>query len=124
MCHDVTSIPLDLRSAGQLESVSILIGPHRVKSFAVGSGYTHFRVVTGLDMRQTIQSQEIPTPKTAYSQAVTATGSHLLFISGQVKRADLKRDLGVRQLGVQELDEGGLPSLEQAVSACISRFSE
>jgi acetolactate synthase I/II/III large subunit len=27
-----------------------------------------------------------------------------LFLSGQVKRADLKRDLGVRQLGVQELD--------------------
>lgn len=27
-----------------------------------------------------------------------------LFVSGQVKRADLKRDLGVRQLGVQELD--------------------
>src|ERR1035437_4016984 len=28
----------------------------------------------------------------------------VLFISGQVKRADLKRDLGVRQLGLQELD--------------------
>jgi acetolactate synthase-1/2/3 large subunit len=28
----------------------------------------------------------------------------VLFISGQVKRSDLKRDLGVRQLGVQELD--------------------
>jgi acetolactate synthase-1/2/3 large subunit len=27
-----------------------------------------------------------------------------LFISGQVKRADLKRDTGVRQLGVQEVD--------------------
>lgn len=27
-----------------------------------------------------------------------------LFISGQVKRADLMRDLGVRQLGVQEID--------------------
>ncbi len=27
-----------------------------------------------------------------------------LFISGQVKRADLKKDLGVRQLGPQELD--------------------
>ena len=27
-----------------------------------------------------------------------------LFLSGQVKRADLKRDTGVRQLGVQELD--------------------
>jgi acetolactate synthase-1/2/3 large subunit len=27
-----------------------------------------------------------------------------LFISGQVKRADLKRNLGVRQLGVQEVD--------------------
>lgn len=27
-----------------------------------------------------------------------------LFLSGQVKRADLKRDLGVRQRGVQELD--------------------
>jgi len=27
-----------------------------------------------------------------------------LFISGQVKRADLKRDRGVRQLGVQEVD--------------------
>lgn len=31
-----------------------------------------------------------------------------LFVSGQVKRADLKRDSGVRQMGVQELD---LPSL-------------
>lgn len=28
----------------------------------------------------------------------------VLFISGQVKRTDLKRDLGVRQLGSQELD--------------------
>ncbi len=28
----------------------------------------------------------------------------VLFVSGQVKRADLKRDLGVRQRGVQELD--------------------
>lgn len=28
----------------------------------------------------------------------------VLFISGQAKRADMKRDLGVRQLGVQELD--------------------
>ncbi len=27
-----------------------------------------------------------------------------LFLSGQVKRADLKRDTGVRQLGVQEVD--------------------
>src|SRR5512135_1794035 len=27
-----------------------------------------------------------------------------LFISGQVKRADLKQELGVRQLGVQEAD--------------------
>src|SRR5260370_487781 len=27
-----------------------------------------------------------------------------LFLSGQVKRADPKRDLGVRPLGVQELD--------------------
>ena len=27
-----------------------------------------------------------------------------LFLSGQVKRADLKRDIGVRQLGVQEVD--------------------
>ena len=28
----------------------------------------------------------------------------VLFISGQVKRADLKRDSGVRILGVQEID--------------------
>src|SRR5207302_6774194 len=27
-----------------------------------------------------------------------------LFISGQVKRSDMKRDLGVRQVGVQEVD--------------------
>src|SRR5688500_19322909 len=27
-----------------------------------------------------------------------------LFISGQVKRADLKRETGVRQMGVQEVD--------------------
>jgi len=27
-----------------------------------------------------------------------------LFLSGQVKRADRKRDLGVRQLGFQEID--------------------
>jgi len=35
-------------------------------------------------MRQTVQSREIPTPKTAYSQALLASGSRLLFISGQV----------------------------------------
>lgn len=35
-------------------------------------------------MRQTVQSAEIPTPKTAYSQAMIVSGSRLLFISGQV----------------------------------------
>jgi len=35
-------------------------------------------------MRQTIQSLEVPTPKTAYSQAMIATGGRLLFVSGQV----------------------------------------
>ena len=36
-----------------------------------------------------------------------------LFVSGQVKRADLKRDSGVRQMGVQELD---LPSLVASIT--------
>jgi len=36
-----------------------------------------------------------------------------LFISGQVKRPDMKRDLGVRQLGVQEVD---IVSLVQSIT--------
>jgi reactive intermediate/imine deaminase len=35
-------------------------------------------------MRQIVQSPEVPTPKTAYSQAVLAEGSRVLYISGQV----------------------------------------
>jgi len=35
-------------------------------------------------MRQTVQSPHVPTPKTAYSQAMVVGGSRLLFISGQV----------------------------------------
>lgn len=35
-------------------------------------------------MRQTIQSPDVPTPKTAYSQAIVTDGGRLLFISGQV----------------------------------------
>ena len=36
-----------------------------------------------------------------------------LFVSGQVKRADLKRETGVRQMGVQELD---LPALVASIT--------
>jgi len=35
-------------------------------------------------MRQTIQSPDVPTPKTAYSQAMLASGARMLFVSGQV----------------------------------------
>ncbi|MEN6303429.1 MAG: RidA family protein [Armatimonadia bacterium] len=35
-------------------------------------------------MLKTIQSPDVPAPKTAYSQAMLAQGSKLLFISGQV----------------------------------------
>lgn len=35
-------------------------------------------------MRQIVQSPEVPTPRTAYSQAVLAEGSRVLYISGQV----------------------------------------
>jgi 2-iminobutanoate/2-iminopropanoate deaminase len=35
-------------------------------------------------MRHTVRSPNVPTPQTAYSQAMIASGSRLLFISGQV----------------------------------------
>jgi len=35
-------------------------------------------------MRQVIQSPNVPTPKTAYSQAMLATGARTLYLSGQV----------------------------------------
>jgi len=35
-------------------------------------------------MRKTVQSPHVPTPTTAYSQAMIASGTRLLFISGQV----------------------------------------
>lgn len=35
-------------------------------------------------MRHIIQSPQAPQPKTAYSQAIVATGTRFLFISGQV----------------------------------------
>lgn len=35
-------------------------------------------------MRQTIQAPDVPTPKTAYSQAMLVTGSRTLYLSGQV----------------------------------------
>lgn len=35
-------------------------------------------------MLKTVQSPNVPAPKTAYSQAILAQGSRILFISGQV----------------------------------------
>jgi acetolactate synthase-1/2/3 large subunit len=44
----------------------------------------------------------------------------VMFVSGQVKRADLKRDSGVRQLGIQELDVIPMVSSLTKYAVCLT----
>ncbi len=88
-------------SLGQSSDIKYICTLHEQAAAIAAEGYS--KITNGLGVAMVTSG---PGGTNAVTGVVGAwlDSMPVLFLSGQVKRADLKRDLGVRMLGVQEVD--------------------
>src|ERR1700692_3057419 len=88
-------------AVGQAEGLEVIPNHHEQASAMAAEGYA--RVTEGVGVALVTSGPGATNAITGVGEAWTESAP-LLIISGQVKRADLKGDSGLRQKGPQEVD--------------------